>query len=560
MSLFSRKPDKPDGNEWFLPEDSHDHLRALFAKMDEPVEVELFAAKGENEEYTEFCRKFLRDLARLSNDKLTWTEHALSESRAEEAGVERAPTLLVAPDRYHLRFTGAPAGEEGRSFIEAIFLAGRGDSGLQKVSRELLAELDEQRRVTVFASPTCPYCPGQVMHGVRAAVERPEYVRFEFVEIAENRDLAQRHDVGSVPHTLYGDSLSTLGLEPEERFVVQLVTGRSADEWLDEHGHEHHHDHAHDHAPPRAQVDLVVMGAGPAGLTAAIYAERSGLRTVILDKANVGGQVALTPVVENYPGFTSLPGGQLVEVLAEHARRYTDIHEFEEVTDIRIGRAIEVETPQAVYLARGLIIATGATWKKLGVPGENTFYGQGVSHCASCDAQLFKGKKVAVVGGGNTALTDALYLKNIGAEVVVVHRRDAFRAEKHLQDSLEQEGIEVVWNHLVTEILGDARVSGVRLASALDGTETELPVDGVFVAIGEKANTALVEAVGVVVNDYGDVVVDRQMRTNIPRVFAAGDVTGGVRQIVTAVGEGAVAATTAFADLERLAAKAKENK
>ncbi|EPR37551.1 Pyridine nucleotide-disulfide oxidoreductase, FAD/NAD(P)-binding domain containing protein [Desulfovibrio sp. X2] len=541
-------------DEWFIPEESRTYLEKLFAGLRSPVALWLFTKKGLNDEYNEFTHKFTRDLARLT-DKIEITEFDLGDTEAKERGIEESPTLLVAPDRYDIRFTGAPAGEEGRSLIEAVVLCSLGESGLRKTSRDLLAELDEKRQVRVFVSPTCPYCPGQVGTAVRTAVERPELISVQVVEITENQGLARRFNVGSVPHTVINDTLPVLGLEPEERFVVELTSLTPAEELLLSIGRKGTGAPGGQEAVER---DVVIVGGGPAGLTAAIYAERAGLRSVVLEKKTVGGQIAVTPIVENYPGIIATAGGKLVELLSQHAREYVDIHEFEEVTEIKVGRSVEVVTPRALYRCRALILATGAQWKMLGVPGEKEFYGNGVSHCATCDAALYKGGKVAVVGGGNTALTDALYLRNLGVDVTIVHRRAAFRAQEYLQKSVQRESVPVLWNTRVTSMMGKEKFEGLRLENTLSGETSEFSCDGVFLAIGERSNTVLARQVGLRIDEDGNIDVDRAMRTSIPRVYAAGDVTGGLRQIVTAVGAGATAAMTAFEDLKRFETEEQE--
>jgi thioredoxin reductase (NADPH) len=296
-------------------------------------------------------------------------------------------------------------------------------------------------------------------------------------------------------------------------------------------------------------VDIVVIGAGPAGLTAAIYAERSGLKTVVLEKAMIGGQVSLTPVVENWPGVKSVPGARLMEMMAEQARQYTDIHENEQVEEIKIGKKIDIITRQRTYEARAVIVAMGADHLKLGVAGEDRFSGRGVSYCATCDGFLYKDWSVIVIGGGNSALTEALYLASVGAHVGLVHRREELRAEKRLQDMFSTTGSTLIQNTAVEEVMGTDRVTAIRLKDLKTGDIRTLPVDAVFVAIGEQPNSGLAKQIGVLVDEKNYIKVDRNMRTNIPRIYAAGDITGGVRQIVTAVGAGAVAAVSAFEDL-----------
>jgi thioredoxin reductase (NADPH) len=299
------------------------------------------------------------------------------------------------------------------------------------------------------------------------------------------------------------------------------------------------------------EKDLVIIGAGPAGLTAAIYAERSGLKSIVLEKANIGGQVAITPVVENYPAFSRIAGKTLMDMMAQQAINYTDIHEGEEVVDIKkSGRLFEISTSGSRYTTKAVLITTGAESKKLGVPGEMQFQGRGVSYCAACDGYFFKdGKKVIVVGGGNTAATEALYLKNIGVDVTLVHRRDELRAEQFLRQSLADNRIPIIWNTVVKEIRGDKLVSEVVLENNVDKSTELMKVDGVFIAIGYVPNNDLALKLGVETDEEGYVKTDKAHRTNIEGIYAAGDITGGIKQIVTAVGQGAVAAMAVFEDI-----------
>ncbi|MEC4676971.1 MAG: thioredoxin-disulfide reductase [Nitrospirota bacterium] len=313
--------------------------------------------------------------------------------------------------------------------------------------------------------------------------------------------------------------------------------------------------------PEKIEKDLLVTGAGPAGLTAAIYAERSGIKCVVLEKAGIGGQVSITPVVENYPGFERIEGGKLMDLMAKQAALYADIHENEEVLDINRNSDgfFVVTTDRAEYMVKAVLLATGAVSKKAGIPGEKDFQGRGVSYCAACDGFFFRdSKKVIVVGGGNTAVTDALYLKNIGADVTLVHRRDKLRAEKFLRQGLADNKIRVLLNSMVKEILGDDLVTGVVVENTADGAVTTIPVDGVFIAIGSSPDNALAGKLGVAISDEGYIKVDAGQRTDIPGVYAAGDITGGVKQIVTAVSQGAVAAMSIFEDISNPYWKEKE--
>lgn len=397
------------------------------------------------------------------------------------------------------------------------------------------------------------------MHAIKCAIAKPGLVKAECIEMNENPDLSEKYNVGSIPHTIFNEGAhEALGLLPEERFAVELIYLKSAEELLEDGAlpgmEEGKVPSAYGTIEP-GEVDLVIIGAGPAGLTAGIYAVRAGLKAVVLEKHIAGGQVALTPIVENYPGFAAVPGKQLMDIMSEHAREYVPVHEGEgvdsiEIGDLQKGESITVTTNRGVYSAKAVILSMGASYRKLGADGEDTYFGRGINYCASCDGYLYKGKSVAIIGGGNTALTDALHLKNLGVDVTIVHRRDTFRAQQPLQESVEREGIPVIWNTVVEEIEGDGkRINKLKIRNIKTNEVTDLPVNGAFVAIGQEAATELAKAIGVELKEDGFIKVGSDMRTNLPRVYAAGDLTGGLQQIVTAIGEGSIAAMSAFEDI-----------
>ena len=535
-----------DAPKRLIPEDNLAELTKFFDGMQEPVELLVFTDADHNAPYNSFMESLCRELAELA-PKITARFLSLDSEEAKSHGVDFSPTLLLSPARYQIRYLGAPLGEEARTLIETIMRVSLGKSGLTQISRQLLQELEEKRDVQVFVNPSCPYCPGQVGNAFRCAIERPDLVSAVCVDASQHPVLAERFQVGSVPQTTINETFTTMGLLPEERFAVELVTLKHAEDLLAQ-------QRAAGVVAPQGlevrEVDVVVAGAGPAGLTAAIYAVRSGLTAVVLEKNVIGGQVAVTPVVENYPGFANVPGKRLMEMIAEQARTYAEIHEGEGIDEVKVGRHIEIYTAKAVYVAKALILATGATWRKLGAPGEDRYFGFGVSYCSTCDGYLYRGKKAVVVGGGNTALTDALHLKNLGVDVTLVHRRLEFRAEKHLQDAVAKEGIATILGATVAGIVGDdAKVTGVRLLDAASGDEREIPTDAVFVAIGLNPNTEIAQELGLTINAHGYIVTDPGKRTSIPRIYAAGDVTGGSQQIVNAVGDGSTAALSAFEDI-----------
>jgi len=300
--------------------------------------------------------------------------------------------------------------------------------------------------------------------------------------------------------------------------------------------------------------DLIIIGAGPAGLTAGIYAGRSGLKTLILEEKTSGGEAAVTPWIENYPGFENISGLAIVEKMVKHCKKFgAQINELEKVISLDFkGEKKFVKTDKANYSASTLIIAAGTHYRLLNVPGEDKFQGRGVSYCALCDGAFFKGKKVIVVGGGNSAAMSALYLSNIAANVKLAHRRNQLRAEEAVIDNLKRQNVDFFWNSEVKEIKGDNMVKSVILRNNKTEEISDVEIDGVFVQVGEVPNTKFVKEADVDVDKGGYIIVDARQRTNISGVFAAGDVTNGpVKQIGTAVGQAIVAATEAFGYVKR---------
>ena len=290
--------------------------------------------------------------------------------------------------------------------------------------------------------------------------------------------------------------------------------------------------------------DVMIVGGGPAGYTAALYCARAGLSTLVLEKLSAGGQIALTEQVDNYPGFDEgIDGFTLGQKMEAQAERFGAETELTEVLSLSLqGDVKTAVTTEGTFQARVVILATGANPRPLGVADEEVFLGRGVHYCAACDGMFYRGKTVAVVGGGNTAAADALLLSRVAKEVHLIHRRDSLRATKIYHQPL-QEASNVVfhWNSTVESLLPGEAFTGLRLRDKVSGAVTDLACDGVFVSIGRSPNTALV-AGQVELDPAGYVVADETTRTNLPGVFAVGDVrTKALRQVVTAAADGAVA-------------------
>lgn len=301
--------------------------------------------------------------------------------------------------------------------------------------------------------------------------------------------------------------------------------------------------------------DVIVIGGGPGGYTAALYCARAGLHTVILEKMMPGGQMALTEQIDNYPGFDQgVDGFTLGQQMKKGAERFGAETRTADVLSVKLeGEIKEVETTDGIVSGRVVILATGAATRELGLPGEKELVGRGVSYCATCDGMFFRGKTVVVVGGGNSAAADAMVLSRVCEKVILVHRRDTLRATKvYHKPLMEAENVSFRWNSTVTELLQEGRLTGVKVKDTITGEETVVPCDGLFVSIGRAPASELVKGV-LELDEAGYVKADESTRTSIPGVFAVGDVrTKVLRQIITAAADGAVASH--YAD-EYLASK-----
>ena len=291
--------------------------------------------------------------------------------------------------------------------------------------------------------------------------------------------------------------------------------------------------------------DMVILGGGPGGYTAALYAARAGLKVIVLEKLSAGGQMALTSQIDNYPGYPEgIDGYELAEKMQQQAERFGAETELAEVTGLRLeGSLKEIETSEGTFCGKTVVIATGATPRELGLPGEKELVGRGVNYCAHCDGMFYRGKTVAVVGGGNSAAADAMLLSRIAKKVIVVHRRDTLRATKIYHEPLQKApNVEFCWNSTVTELLREGKLTGIRVKNVITEEESVLDCDGVFVSIGRAPASGLA-AGQLELDPAGYIQADETTRTSLPGVFAVGDVrTKALRQVVTAVSDGAVAA------------------
>ncbi len=305
----------------------------------------------------------------------------------------------------------------------------------------------------------------------------------------------------------------------------------------------------------QVDYDVIIVGAGPAGMTAAVYASRANLSTVMIERGMPGGQMANTEDVENFPGFDLITGPDLSTKMFTHAQKFGAKYEYGDIKEIEDkGSYKVVNMGDKTLTARAIIIATGAEYKKIGVPGEQELGGRGVSYCAVCDGAFFKGKNLYVIGGGDSAVEEGIFLTKFADKVTIVHRRDELRAQKIIQDrAFKNEKIDFIWNTTLKTINEkDGKVGSVILVSTEDGSESEHQADGVFIYIGMKPLTKPFESLGIL-NENGYIETNDEMETKVPGVYAAGDVREKtLRQIVTATGDGSIAAQNAQAYIESL--------
>lgn len=511
-------------------------IKNTFENMPHDIDIYMFASKVGDDVFIQANRQIIRAFRELTS-RITFREYDLEHDLARKWNADISPTLIIAPERYSIRWLGAPMGEEGRTFLETLLLVGMGQSNLGEQALKVIKKIDTPRNIKVFVSPTCPYCPQQAVNAVKAAIELPELISLEIIDIQCNPEIAQQYSAHSVPQAFANDVLIGMGAQSEEVFAASLEAMEPQTVFIPESDAE------------LVETDVVIVGGGPAGLTAGIYAVRSGMKGAVIERGVLGGQVATTPVVENYPGFTQVGGKALVDIMVSHALEYVQIFQGEEVVDIQPGDTINVLTSRRRFQTKSVLLATGASHVHLGVPGESRLAGRGLSYCSTCDGPLFKGKKVVMVGGGNSAVTEALHLYHMGVDVTMIHRRDSLRAQDFLVKNLMQNDIPILWNTEVKELRGEDRVKEILIYNNKTDEESIFETNGVFVAIGYMPEVKLAQKIGVELTAEGYIKRDAKHRTNIPGIYSAGDVEGGYKQIVTAVGQGSEAALSIFEDL-----------
>lgn len=527
-------------------------IHAALKELKDPVRLVYFT----QEHACGACREqhdLLEALAALS-DKIALEIHDFlaDDALARQYGIDKVPaTAVLADDDHGIRFYGTTGGYEFASLIEAIRMVSTGASGLDSRVEAVARTIAGPVHLEIMVTLTCPYCPRMVRLAHQLAFVNPA-IRADMVEASAFPVLVKRYGVGGVPQTVVNERPAFEGALPAPSALLEIVKAAEPSAYAaaaDALGAAQETRKAV-RAEPGEPFDILVVGAGPAALSAALYGARKDRRVALIGE-KPGGQVNDTARVENYLGLTAIGGPELAERFQAHVEAYP-VAERLNAAVAEIGRDgplfRAVLRDGTIYRARTVIYAAGKQYRHLGVPGEDRFVGHGISFCATCDAPLFRGKTVAVVGGGNSAFTAVRDLVRFAKHIHVVHMLEAFQADPVLVDEVKQ--APNVTFHMKAEVrafLGDAHLTGIRIAGA--GERFDLLVDGVFLEIGLVPNSDPVGTL-VTLNDAGEIPVGRSQHTAIPGLFAAGDVTDEPeKQIIIAAGAGARAALAADAFL-----------
>lgn len=547
----------------FITNETQEHIRKAFASLRDPVRIVYFtsahACGGCADQ-----RMLLDDVAALS-DKLALEVRELAADAAVAArfGVDKVPATIVLGERdYGIRFFGFTGGYEFGSLLHAIVMVSTGRSGLDPAIEEIARAIRTPTHLEVMVTLTCPYCPAMVRLAHQLAFVN-DHVRADMIDAAEFPTLVARYDVQGVPRMVINGRPAFEGALPAEAAVLEILKEVEPGDYerIDAARRAARGQRKAVEAAPDRIYDIVVVGAGPAGLSAALYAVRKGRQVALIGK-HAGGQVNDTAAIENYLGMIHVGGRELAERFRQHVEAYpvaerchTAAKEVRRASDL-----FEVVTEDGrTYRGRTVIYAGGKQYRTLGVPGEERFIGRGIAFCATCDAPLYRDKRVAVIGGGNSALTAVRDLRSFAREIHVVQNLPHLTADAVLVDEVKK--MKNVTFHLgmqVREFFGGDRLTGVRLGSDDGRTMYDLAVDGVFLEIGLVPNSGPVRGL-VTLNDAGEVPIRRDQSTTVAGLFAAGDVTDEPeKQIIIAAGDGARAALAAdryLASLERTTAQ-----
>lgn len=497
-------------------------------------------------------KQLLEELTSMSEKlELQVYDFVSDNNIAKSYGIERVPaTVVVGEHDYGIRFYGLTAGYEFTSLLESILMVSTGLSGLDPQLERLVKSIEEDVHLKVFVTLTCPYCP-RMVHAADQFALANEKIRADMIETSQFPELAQKYDVTGVPKTVINERHSFEGALPTGNVYLEVLKAINPEEYsrLEEAIREFHGARKARPAEEDHLYEVAIVGGGPAAMSAAIYAIRKGLDTALIAK-KWGGQITYTANIENYLGIPTVGGVEMVETFRNHMENYP-VAESLGANVVQLKKEGEifvvVTEDKREYTARSIIYCAGMEYRRLGVPNEDRFIGKGIGFCATCDAPLYRGKRVAIVGGGNSAFTAARDLIKFASEIHLIHRRKEFRADEVLlQGAQRAENVTFHTSMVVRSFLGKDKLSGVRLESIDGKKKVDLNVEGVFLEIGLTPNTKPLKGL-IELNSRREVPVNKDQSTTLEGLFAAGDVTDvEEKQISIAVGHGALAALTAY--------------
>jgi len=533
-----------------INEETKLELQSILTALASPVRLLFFTQKNACPACIQ-QQQLLEELASLSDQlELEIYDFVSHSDEVRKYNIDKIPaTTVVGTKDFEIRFYGHTAGYEFTSLLEAIIMVSTGESGLEPQLAALVRDIKERVHIQVIVTLTCPYCQ-QMVHVANQFALANDNIRADMVEASQFPHLTQRYDVTGVPKTIINDVHSFEGALPAEAVYLEIVKTVNPEKY------RHIEQMIRDaqgiskvkQAEEGQEYEVVIIGGGPAAMSAAIYGSRKGLDVVFI-ATKFGGQITDTANIENYLGMRKISGIELTELFRKHVEE----HPIAEALGTQIVTVKKDDSGFVVmtdddrrFRARSVIYCAGKEYRRLGVPGEDRFIGRGIGFCATCDAPLYRSKRVAVVGGGNSAFTAARDLTTFASKIDLVHRRTEFNADAALiQEIREAKNVVFHTPMVIRAFLGKDRLTGVRLESVDGKKRYDLQVDGVFLEIGLTPNSNPLRGL-VELNEWGEVPINRDQSTSIQGLFAAGDVTDvREKQISIAVGHGALAALSA---------------
>jgi glutaredoxin-like protein len=526
-------------------------LESLLKNLDSDVNILFFTQENACPTCVQQLQ-LLEELASLSTKLVLNVYKFLEESEiVRKYDIDKIPATVIMGERdYGIRFYGLTMGYEFSSLIQTVLMVSTEESGLSPQLETFVKAIDTPADIQVITTLTCPYCPRMVRIAHQFAMVNPK-IRGAMVDVTEFPHLAQKYDVTGVPRTVINETHSFEGALQQEAVYLEVLKAVNPERYkeIEEAIRIRSASGGMNPVDPDEEYEVVVIGGGPAGLSASLYAARKGLNVALIAE-KLGGQLNYTALIDNYLGLPGISGVEMIEIYRRHVEQQSIKAVLgEKVIEVqKNGGTFQIITDDDIsYSALSVVYCAGMEYRRLGVPGEERFIGKGIGFCATCDAPLYQGKAVAVVGGGNSAITAVRDLMNYASELHIIHRREDFTANYELiEETLASGVVKIHKPMIVKSFLGMDKLTGVRLEST-DGLERfDLKVDGVFLEIGLDPNNAPLKNL-LKINEAGEVPITESGSTQVEGLFAGGDVTDiGEKQIAVAVGQGATAAITAY--------------